>query len=310
MKNKLFPILFFLMVIGLIAFVDYNYPGQKDRDTKSIIKKEIKSEFFDEIEPRKVFKSPYINLAFFGLDKTEERIKTLGCFRTDTIIVMQLDLQNKKVYMLSIPRDTYVFIPKTNRMDKINHAFPYGGGENGKGFESSINTIESFLGIKIDHYIGMDMEAIKPIVNAAGGVKLNVDLDYNKKGYRLINGRTQILDGKTAYFYVRYRYTPRGDIDRIGRQQRFIKAFLNESSGISMEKGIHLYKQLKPMFYTDMTFSQIASLGYYFKTLKPEAIDCGMIDGNFMNLNGISYWNPDIQYKNAQVNKIFLTNSI
>jgi anionic cell wall polymer biosynthesis LytR-Cps2A-Psr (LCP) family protein len=73
-----------------------------------------------------------------------------------------------------------------------------------------------------------------------------------------------------------------------------------------MEKYIEIYKELKPMFYTDMTLNQIASLGCFFKKLDSEAIDSSLIDGDFMNLNGISYWNPNIQHKDAMVDKIFL----
>lgn len=310
MRTKLIPIIYMVVVLGIITYVNYCGSEKNSSKPESVVKKEITDKLHHQLEPDKVFKNSYINLAFFGLDKTDEREKTLGCFRTDTIIIMRLDLQKNKVFMLSIPRDTYVFIPAINRMDKINHALPYGGGEEGNGFDSSIDTIENFLGIKIDHYIGMDMEAIVPIVDAVEGVKIAVDLDYDRDGCRLIKDKTQILDGKMAFHYVHYRYTARGDIDRVERQQKFIKSFLKTANnGISMEKAIDNYMKLKSMFYTDMTLSQITSLGYYFKTLDPESIDSNVISGNFMNINGISYWNPNMPDTKAIVDDIFLANN-
>lgn len=310
MKTILFPICFMIMVIGLVTYGDNQCMGIYGEKPESVIKKEIAEQIYQELEPEKVFKSRYINLAFLGLDKTTERKKTLGCFRTDTIIIMRVDLQNKKVYMLSIPRDTYVFIPVINRMDKINHAFPYGGGEKGKGFDSLISTVESFLGIKIDHYIGIDMEAIAPIIDVTGGVAVDVDLDFHENGCHLIKGKTQILNGEMAYHYVHFRYTSRGDIDRVERQQKFLKAFLKmANNNLSVEKGIQIYTKLQPMIHTDMTIRQITSLGYYFKTLDPAAIDSSVIEGDFMNINGISYWNPDMQQKQTMVNNIFFERS-
>lgn len=306
MKTILFPVCYVIIIVGLITYGGYHCNYTEKDKPENDIKKEITQKLYKEIEPKEVFESSYINLAFLGLDKTKRREKTIGCFRTDTIIIMHIDLENRKVHMLSIPRDSYVFIPVINRMDKINHAFPYGGGEKGKGFESTISTVEDFLGVKVDHYIGMDMEAIEPVVDAVGGIKLDVDLDYHENECHLIKGKTQILSGKMAYHYVHFRYTSRGDIDRIERQQKFLKAFLKMAhNSITIDKGIQLYAQIRPMVHTDMTHSQILSLIYYFKTLNPSDIDSSFIDGNFMNLNGISYWKPDMEQKQTRVDNIF-----
>ncbi|HEX3010881.1 MAG TPA: LCP family protein [Syntrophomonadaceae bacterium] len=306
MKTVLFPVFIVIMVISLITYGDYRSMEIYGKKPEIIVKREITASVDQKLDAKKVFNSRYINLAFLGLDKTREREETLGCFRTDTIIIMRIDLYNNNVYMLSIPRDTYVFIPVINRMDKINHAFPYGGGEKGKGFDSLIGTVESFLGIKIDHYIGMDMEAIAPVVDAAGGVKMDVDLDYHENGCSLIKGQTQMLNGEMAYHYVCYRCTSRGDIDRIERQQKFLKAFLGTANnGLSMKKAIQIYNQFGPMIHSDMTFRQIMSLACYLKKLNPDVITGSIIEGNFMNMNGISYWNPDMQQKQIVVDRIF-----
>jgi LCP family protein required for cell wall assembly len=306
-KIILFPLCYVLIVISLITYAGYycNYPEKSQPE--NVIKSQLSQKLNEEIKPEEVFNSSYINLAFLGLDKTEERVKTIGCFRTDTIIIMHIDLRQRQVYMLSVPRDTYVYIPVINRMDKINHAFPYGGGEKGKGFASTIATLENFLGIKIDHYVGMDMEAIEPLVDAVGGVELQVDLDYDQPGCHLVKGMTQMLDGKMAYHYVHFRNTGRGDIDRIERQMKFLKAFLKTAKqNMNVQDCMAIYREVRPSFYTSLSYKEILSLVYYFKKLDSDAIDSSFLKGDFMNLDGISYWNPNKMVKDAIIKEKFL----
>ena len=306
MKDKLILVFLGIFAILFMAYPFYQMSLSDAEEPKKVIENKISQNLKSELEPEKVFGKQALNLAFFGLDKTREREETIGSFRTDTIIIMHLNWQENKVYMLSIPRDTYVYVPVINRMDKINHAFPYGGGEDGNGFASSMATIENFLGIKIDHYIGLDMEAIAPLVEAAGGVTMAVDLDLDEGDCHLVKGQTQLLNGKMADLYVRYRYTGRGDIDRIQRQQRFLQAFLNQAGEkVTVEKSLQLYEKIRPMTHTDMTIPQLMALGYYFKKLDPGNIEGSLIEGSFMNKNGISYWKPNLQQQKPIIEKVF-----
>lgn len=281
--------------------------GNTVQQAKEVVKETVKA----QIEPREVFGKDAVTLAFFGLDKTEERETTLGSFRTDSIIVMRIDFVSHKVIMLSIPRDTYVTIANKGRKDKINHAFPFGGGVKGGGFANSIATVENFLGgIKIDHYFGMDMEAIAPIIDAIGGVEYDVDVEYHKKGMDLSKG-VQVLDGQKAQQYLRFRYSPMGDIDRVKRQQRFLLAMKDDlkekviSKQLSVEQLINVYETVQDMTYTDMSVQQLMSLGYFMTGADDASIDTYIVEGSFMNKNGISYWKPDMDKVNEAVEKMF-----
>lgn len=272
---------------------------------KKNVEQAVKEVVKDELDPQKTFGKRYLNIAFLGLDKTVDREETLGSFRTDTINILRLDVVQKKLFMFSIPRDTYVWVANKNKYDKINHAFPFGGGIQGNGFQNSIKTIDAFLGIKIDYYFGMDMEAIAPIVDAIGGVTYNVDVDYHSKGFTLSKG-VQVLNGDLAQQYVRFRYSPMGDIDRVERQQRFLMALIQElKKKIDIAKGFDIYNSIKHMTYTDLDTNQITALAYFFKQLDEKSFDRYVVEGTFLDKNAISYWKPNSVKVQAKVKEVF-----
>ena len=271
------------------------------------VKQGIKEQVKEQLDPQKVFGKDSINLVYFGLDKNEEREKTLGSFRTDTIIIMHLDFVNKKAGVLSIPRDTYVPIANKNYSDKINHAFPFGGGIDGDGFQNSLDTISGFLGgVTLDRYFATDMSVIAPVVDAMGGVEYDVDVEYTKGGYNLTKG-LQILDGKKAEQYVRFRKTANGDIDRVQRQQKFFLALIKQASRkVKLEEGMEIYKEVKGQTYSNLSIKEMMALGTFIKGINFDSIECYYVKGSFMNKNGISYWNPDMEYVKEITEKLGL----
>lgn len=271
------------------------------------VKQGIKEQVKEQLDPQKVFGKDSINLVYFGLDKNEEREKTLGSFRTDTIIIMHLDFVNKKAGVLSIPRDTYVPIANKNYSDKINHAFPFGGGIDGDGFQNSLDTISGFLGgVTLDRYFATDMSVIAPVVDAMGGVEYDVDVEYTKGGYNLTKG-LQILDGKKAEQYVRFRKTANGDIDRVQRQQKFFLALIKQASRkVKLEEGMEIYKEVKGQTYSNLSIKEMMALGTFIKGINFDSIECYYVKGSFMNKNGISYWNADMEYVKEITEKLGL----
>lgn len=271
------------------------------------VKQGIKEQVKEQLDPQKVFGKDSINLVYFGLDKNEEREKTLGSFRTDTIMVMHLDFVNKKIGVLSIPRDTYVPIANKDYNDKINHAFPFGGGIDGDGFQNSLDTISGFLGgVTLDRYFATDMSVIAPVVDAMGGVEYDVDVEYTKGGYNLTKG-LQVLDGKKAEQYVRFRKTANGDIDRVQRQQKFFLALIKQASRrVKLEEGMEIYKEVKGQTYSNLSIKEMMALGTFIKGINFDSIECYYVKGSFMNKNGISYWNPDMEYVKEITEKLGL----
>ena len=137
--------------------------------------------------------------------------------RSDTIMVAFLNMDDKSVKLLSIPRDSYVQIPGWGKT-KINHAFAYGG------ITLTMETVEYLLGIQIDDYMMIDFEGFKQVVDAVGGIELYVEMDMVNwdEGIELYEGHHN-LTGEQALGYVRYRGADCSDYDRIKHQQKFMR---------------------------------------------------------------------------------------
>jgi len=162
--------------------------------------------------------------------------------RSDTIMVLHIDPNQQKATILSIPRDLYLPIAGTSGKDKINAAFSLGGAQ------KLVETIQQNLGIEINPYAEIDFAGFERAVNTIGGVKVYVDAPARDSNTGLdipVAGCSQ-LDGFQALAFVRSRYYEtyeRGqwvhgsnsDIDRITRQQEFIRRILKKSvsSGLS-----------------------------------------------------------------------------
>lgn len=236
-----------------------------------------------------------IYIAFLGIDKTEERESWLGVYRTDAISIIKVDLDNKKVKLLSIPRDTYTYVPIEGKEDKINHAYAY-GSQNGmaEGVKASIDAINGLLKQPtINYYFLIDMEPIPKIVDDVGGVKLDVEIDMKTHGANLSKG-LQVLNGQQAYDYIHWRYSPGGDIDRIQRQQKFAKTLLKQQrdSGKVIETAQIILKYRKN-FITDLSTKQIIGLAYFLKDIPDGSVTFSYIHGRGQTINGVSYWMPD-----------------
>lgn len=237
--------------------------------------------------------SNIINILFLGIDRTEERDKTLGIYRADTICVIRVNLDSKKARVLCIPRDTYAFIPDKNKMDKINHSYAYGSIKN-KAAEYTVNSVNNFIKYsKIDYYFAIDMEPVPEIVDALGGVQLDVEIDMKTHGADISKG-LQVLDGKKAYQYIRWRYSGNGDIDRIKRQQKFARAVLKQlktSGGVT--ECVKLIWKYGRNIKTNLTLTQVISLAIIASEIKGDNIGYSLVPGNGEYINRISYWIPD-----------------
>lgn len=131
-----------------------------------------------------------------------------GSHRSDTIMVVHLDADRQKAYVISVPRDTWVPVDGYG-MAKINAAFSYGGPP------LFVRTMEQFTGLRMDHLVVVDWAGFRGVTDALGGVEIQTAGSVTPT----------TLDGTEALRYVRERYNlPRGDLDRIQRQQNVIRA--------------------------------------------------------------------------------------
>ena len=144
------------------------------------------------------------NVKYVMVMGVDRRADDVG--RSDTLMVAALDMDTSKAALLSIPRDTRVAI-EDNGYDKINHAYAFGG------HSLTQKTVENLLGVSMDHYILVDTKAFSRIIDAIGGVDLNVEKrmyyedPWDDNGGLVIDlyPGEQHLDGDKAIQYVRYR---------------------------------------------------------------------------------------------------------
>jgi LCP family protein required for cell wall assembly len=135
-----------------------------------------------------------------------------GSHRSDVIMVVHITADRQHAYVISIPRDTWVLIDGWG-MAKINAAFSYGGPS------LFVHTLEQYTGLRMDHLAIVDWGGFKYLTDALGGVQIQ---------YAGAATPTK-LDGEQALEYVRERETlPRGDLDRIQRQQNVLRALSEE----------------------------------------------------------------------------------
>lgn len=133
-----------------------------------------------------------------------------GAQRTDALMLVQISADRQHIAVMSIPRDSWVDIPG-NGTAKINAAFSYGGPS------LTIQTVEQLTGVRIDHIALVDFTTFTELTDLVGGVTIDT-----------ADG-AQHFDGTEALAYVRERYSlPRGDFDRVRRQQAWMKAVLSE----------------------------------------------------------------------------------
>ena len=240
------------------------------------------------------------NIIVLGVD---ERAEEHDVGRSDTLFVVMFDTNKKAASLLSVPRDTRVRI-KGHGWDKINHAYAYGGRE------LTQKTTEELLGIKINNYVMVDFKGFVGLVDAIGGVDINVEKNmyyYDEwDGFKIdLKKGMQHMDGKTAIQYVRYR-DEEGDIGRIRRQQHFMMAVYDRITSANMLLHIPgLAKQLTNMVKTDLPLTDMADLGRVLHAMvKSKGLAMATVPGTPEYIDGISYWLPDITDLREQMVKM------
>lgn len=210
--------------------------------------------------------------------------------RSDTIMLAVLDPQKPGVDLLSIPRDTRVKIPGYG-YDKINAAHAYGGPQ------LLMDTINGFLGSHVDKYVEVNFQDFQKIIDILGGVDIDVDkrMYYPEENIDLKPG-FQHLNGYNALAYVRYRYDPEGDITRVGRQQKFMKALIDQTLKLStIPKIPRLVSEISKDVKTNLSVKEMLSLALSMKDLNGDAVNTYTIPGEGKYIGGVSYFIVDQQ---------------
>ena len=216
--------------------------------------------------------------------------------RSDTMMIATVNPKSDTASLLSVPRDTRVRISGYG-YDKINAAFAYGGEPLAE------RTVENFLGINIDHYIVIDTSSFVKIIDAIGGIDIDVEKrmkyedPWDDNGGLVIDiyPGLQHMDGKKAVTYVRYRDSE-GDIGRIKRQQQFMAACMEKIMSPSFIPRIPaVLHEVFEAVNTDMTTRQLLELAGSLKDAQENGLATDMVPGYPLYIDGISYWIPDIE---------------
>ena len=145
-----------------------------------------------------------------------------GAQRTDAIMVVHLPADRSGLYVVSMPRDTWVDVPGRGEA-KINAAFSFGGPT------LLVRTVEHLTGLRVDHVGVVDFEGFVAMTDALGGVEITVPETTGDMRNVYLEG-TYTMDGEQALDYVRQRYgLDEGDFDRVRRQQNWIRSVLRDA---------------------------------------------------------------------------------
>lgn len=252
------------------------------------------------------FEKKRVNILLLGADSSVERVEAGLNFRTDTMILVTVDFENKDVDMISIPRDSYVRINRSEtRFNKINAAFVFGGGADKNGYAYSMNTVSDLLGVRIDYYVGFGMNVVKEVVDAMGGVDYDVDIAFTMCGRKTEKG-LQHMDGQKVLDYCRFRKGGRGDVDRVDRQQRMLFSIFETMLKTNQVKNIpDIYTAVQENIDTNLDVLQIATLAYFAKDLSMDQIERHTVPGNGQYVGAKSYYIINQDKKNKMVKEIF-----
>jgi LCP family protein required for cell wall assembly len=221
-----------LVVIGLIVGISlYSYASNLDQDLK-------RTDAFSSLtgERPKAVVSGAQNILLLGSDSRDPDTNDgkANAWRSDTIILMHVPKDHKNAQLISIPRDTWVTVPKSDSAPcdqgsraKINASFAFGG------LPRAVHTVECLTGVRIDNVVAIDFGGFKEVVDAIGGVDLYVDKTITSihKPHRVFKKGMMHMNGDQALDWVRQRYQfARGDFAREEHQQQFLKALMAKAS--------------------------------------------------------------------------------
>ncbi|KOP78532.1 transcriptional regulator [Lysinibacillus sp. FJAT-14745] len=238
----------------------------------------------DNKEQKVVTKKDPFSVLMLGVD---ERKNDIG--RSDTMIVITVNPEKHTMKMLSIPRDTRTEIIGHNSVDKINHAYAFGG------VPMAVNTVKHFLDIPIDYYVYVNMEGFLQIIDTIGGVTIDNDMDLTYDSYHYPKGEIT-LNGDKALIFSRIRYEdPRGDFGRQIRQRQIIEAVLKKASSTPsiLLKATDMLDVVGDNVRMNFTMKDLIQLQSIYKKMDGNIEQLSFKEGNGKKIDRIWYFIPE-----------------
>ena len=245
--------------------------------------------------------SKILSILVMGVDQRDPN----EAARADVTALVAINLETKSINMISIPRDTRAAIADTKMIRKINYAHSSGGADR------MVRTVENLLGVPVHYYMETNFEGFANCIDILGGLDYNVEqrMYLPLEGIDLQPGQ-QVLDGKSALSYVRWRGDAQADIGRIARQQQFLTALLDKSLRLTtLPKIPSLVSALQANLKTDLSLAQMAALAKEFVGVDDLQMQTMTLPGVPDNENyGASYWILDEKACKTIIDGIYYPN--
>ena len=244
------------------------------------------------------------NILFMGVDVVSNAQDPFKGNRSDTMLLISIAPYGKDINIISIPRDSKVYIANRNKPDKINHAFAYGRPD------LSVKTVEETFGVRIDHYIALSNEGLIKFIDTIGGLPIYIEKDmyYHDSTAGLHIELTQgehVLNGEQAEGYLRFRKDALGDIGRIRRQQWFFNALMARLKEPSvLVKLPEVLKVMPKYIKTDLSVYELSQYAAMVKSIDTSSIQVATLPGTPSTKGIVSYWILDPDKTQEIINKL------
>lgn len=241
----------------------------------------------------------WVNVLVIGTDEDIDRVG-----RTDTIMLVSFEPRSGAAGVLSIPRDTRVEIPGRAGFHRINVANALGGPE------LLMETVEQLLGVPVHHYVVLNFAGFERFIDALGGIEVEIERpmrydDYAQGLHIDLPAGRQVLNGRQALHYVRYRADGLGDVSlvdpargvydgRVRRQLHFAELVARKVLSVgSLPRLPQLVQELFGMVRTDISLDRALALAVSARNLEPDRIKTAVLPGVGDTIGGASYWVHD-----------------
>lgn len=268
----LFYLILFFVVVGIAFATLWAFRAHQAPTPIENIPLEQRAAVAKEREKSNV----YILLA--GTDQREDEAS-----RSDTIIYAAVRPVDRKVEMVSIPRDTLVNIPEVGE-GKVNSALAYGG------MDLLAETVSDLVNNPVDHTVLVNFQSFAKIIDAMGGIKINVPekMYLPEEGIDLEAGE-QKLNGEDALAFVRWRGDGLGDIGRMERQSEFMQAVMDKMRHLPPWRWATTLWAVSHEIDTDLSTLDLLSLAWRFIGMDKGALEYQAFELNPTYIDGVSY---------------------
>ncbi|HBU9596295.1 TPA: LCP family protein [Staphylococcus aureus] len=296
-KSRVFKIIaglliFFLLLVVIIGI----YLFIKIKDLNDSVNSPLERSH-SELRKNPAKEGDPMTVVLYGIDSDSQRQQENSVQRSDSIVLMSINPEDKKTVMVSIPRDTRAKIVGKNTTEKINHAYAYGGPD------MAVKSLEKLMDVPVDHYVSINMDGVKTVVDELGGVTLTSNASFTTKDtentYQFKKGKEYKMNGEQALAYMRSRKEEGagGDEGRQQRQQQVITVVAKEALSInSVTKLNGIFKAAQNNLKTDLSFVQLNRLKSDYDKAQ-DNVERLTIDGqNALGNDNLYYFYP---YENS-----------